>query len=213
MRHLAAETGIAVVTVPAANTSKHCSQCLMPLRHRKAPDRRTTPGWKWAICPNLDCRWQGDRDQGAWRRIAARGLTHQTRTVLDRDSGTYIVRKIVENQGRHPHSPCDQPGGPVEDRPHSATFHTPRAQATQGTLPHQAARPGGQASGGARSHGPAAAAPGSPPGPARDDDQRTHQPTQAARSSTGRGIPPTRSCLPSKVARTRARHYVLRRIA
>ncbi|MFD4322327.1 transposase [Streptomyces sp. NPDC058548] len=39
MRHLAAETGIAVVTVPARNTSKHCPQCLFPLQHRKAPDQ------------------------------------------------------------------------------------------------------------------------------------------------------------------------------
>ncbi|MFG3295939.1 transposase [Streptomyces sp. NPDC048179] len=45
MRHLAAETGIAVVTVPARGTSRHCPRCLVPLRHRKAPDRPTTPGW------------------------------------------------------------------------------------------------------------------------------------------------------------------------
>lgn len=93
MRHLAAEAGIAVVTVPARNTSKHCPQCLTPLRHRKAPDRPTTPGWKWALCPS--CRWQGDRDQGAWRRIAARGLTHQTKTVVDRTSGTMVIRSVV----------------------------------------------------------------------------------------------------------------------
>ncbi|WP_306193201.1 zinc ribbon domain-containing protein, partial [Streptomyces sp. MK5] len=74
MRHLAAEQGIAVVTVPPRNTSKHCPHCLTPLRHRKSPDRPTVTGWKWAICPNPDCGWQGDRDQGAWRRIAARGL-------------------------------------------------------------------------------------------------------------------------------------------
>jgi hypothetical protein len=37
MRHLAAASGIAVVSVPARNTSKHCPQCLVPLRHRKAP--------------------------------------------------------------------------------------------------------------------------------------------------------------------------------
>ncbi|MFF1605647.1 zinc ribbon domain-containing protein, partial [Streptomyces mirabilis] len=62
MRHLAAEVGIAVVTVPPRNTSKHCPACLTSLRHRKAPDRPTVPGWKWAICPG--CGWQGDRDQG-----------------------------------------------------------------------------------------------------------------------------------------------------
>ncbi|MFF4259166.1 zinc ribbon domain-containing protein [Streptomyces sp. NPDC001663] len=96
MRHLAAEVGIAVVTVPPRNTSKHCPHCLTPLRHRKAPDRPTTPGWKWAICPSRDCGWQSDRDQGAWRRIAARGLAHQTKTVVDRASGTMVIRRVVD---------------------------------------------------------------------------------------------------------------------
>ncbi|MEU5727308.1 zinc ribbon domain-containing protein [Micromonospora sp. NPDC047738] len=97
MRHLAAETGIAVVTVPARNTSKHCPQCLTPLQHRKAPDRPTTPGWKWAICPNTgSCGWQGDRDHGAWRRIAARGLTHQAKTVIDKTTGAMVIRSVVD---------------------------------------------------------------------------------------------------------------------
>ncbi|WP_409472308.1 zinc ribbon domain-containing protein [Streptomyces sp. HC307] len=96
MRHLAAEVGIAVVTVPARNTSRHCPHCLTPLRHRKAPDRPTTPGWKWATCPNPDCNWQGDRDTGAWQRIAARGLAHQTRTVTDRAGGTMAIRSVVD---------------------------------------------------------------------------------------------------------------------
>ncbi|MFD9406256.1 zinc ribbon domain-containing protein [Streptomyces sp. NPDC059989] len=94
MRHLAAETGIAVVTVPARNTSKHCPRCLTPLRHRKAPDRPTTPGWKWAVCPA--CAWQGDRDQGAWQRIAARGLAHQAKTVTDRTTGIMAIRTVVD---------------------------------------------------------------------------------------------------------------------
>ncbi|GHF93977.1 hypothetical protein GCM10017667_25070 [Streptomyces filamentosus] len=94
MRHLAAETGIAVVTVPARNTSRHCPHCLTPLRHRKAPDRPTTRGWKWALCPG--CGWQGDRDQGAWRRIAARGLAHQTKTTTDRTSGQVVIRTVVD---------------------------------------------------------------------------------------------------------------------
>ncbi|MEU5721761.1 zinc ribbon domain-containing protein [Micromonospora sp. NPDC047738] len=96
MRHLAAEHGIAVVTVPARNTSKHCPQCLTPLQHRKAPDRPTTPGWKWAICPNQSCRWQGDRDHGAWRRIAARGLTHQAKTITDKTTGAMVIRTVVD---------------------------------------------------------------------------------------------------------------------
>lgn len=94
MRHLAAEAGIAVVTVPARNTSRCCPNCLTPLRHRKAPDRTTTPGWKWALCP--DCGWQGDRDQGAWKRVAARGLTHQTATAVDRATGTMAIRATID---------------------------------------------------------------------------------------------------------------------
>ncbi|MEO6088408.1 MAG: zinc ribbon domain-containing protein, partial [Umezawaea sp.] len=82
MRHLAAEAGIAVVAVPAGNTSRHCPRCLEVLRHRKAPDRPAVPGWKWAVCGS--CGYQGDRDAGAWQRIAARGLTHQATTVTDR---------------------------------------------------------------------------------------------------------------------------------
>ncbi|WP_433176226.1 zinc ribbon domain-containing protein [Actinoallomurus sp. CA-150999] len=96
MRHLAAEIGIAVVTVPPKNTSKHCPQCLVPLRHCKAPDRPTTPGWKWAICPDPGCGWQGDRDHGAWRRIAARGLTHQTKTTVDRGTGQMAIPCVID---------------------------------------------------------------------------------------------------------------------
>ncbi|MEW2396737.1 zinc ribbon domain-containing protein [Streptomyces sp. NPDC046862] len=96
MRHLAAEAGIAVVTVPARDTSRNCPRCLVPLRHRKAPDRPTTPGWRWAICPNPQCDWQGDRDTGAWQRIAARGLAHQTKTVTDRATGIMSIRSVVD---------------------------------------------------------------------------------------------------------------------
>jgi hypothetical protein len=96
MRHLAAEAGIAVVTVPARHTSKHCPQCLMPLRHCKAPDRPTISGWKWAICPDLQCGWQGDRDHGAWRRIAARGLTHQHNTTVERATGHMAIRRVID---------------------------------------------------------------------------------------------------------------------
>ncbi|MGX1912000.1 zinc ribbon domain-containing protein [Streptomyces phaeochromogenes] len=96
MGHLAAEAGIAVVTVPPRNTSRHCPRCLTPLRHRKAPDRPTTAGWKWALCPHRDCGWQGDRDQGAWQRIAARGLTHQTKTITERTTGTMVIRSVID---------------------------------------------------------------------------------------------------------------------
>ncbi|MBT2440854.1 transposase [Streptomyces sp. ISL-36] len=125
MRHLAAEVGIPVVTVPARNTSKHCPQCLVPLRHRKAPDRPATPGWKWAMCPA--CGWQGDRDQGAWRRIAARGLTHQAETVTDRATGAMAIHTIVDTlETRAVVTPSNDKAGP--DR--SKTGST-RRQATR----------------------------------------------------------------------------------
>jgi IS605 OrfB family transposase len=95
IRHLAAETGIAVVTVPARDTSRRCPRCLVVLRHCKAPDQVTTPGWKWARCPA--CSWQGDRDQGAWQRIAARGLAHQVKTAADRTSGALVVRSVSDD--------------------------------------------------------------------------------------------------------------------
>ena len=92
MRHLAAEHGIAVVTVPAKNTSRHCPRCLAPLAHCKSPDQPGAPGWKWARCPG--CGWQGDRDHGAWQRIAARGLAHQAKTAAGRRADTMAVRAV-----------------------------------------------------------------------------------------------------------------------
>jgi hypothetical protein len=92
MRHIAAEHGIAVVTVPPRGTSKYCPRCLAALRHCKSPDQPGTPGWKWASC--RACGWQGDRDQGAWQRIAARGLAHQARTITDRAAGSMLVRAV-----------------------------------------------------------------------------------------------------------------------
>ncbi|QUX27912.1 transposase [Nocardiopsis akebiae] len=96
MRHAAAEVGIAVVTVPSKNTSRRCPRCLAPLQHRRAPDQ-PAPGWRWALCPDRGgCGWQGDRDAGAWQRVAARGLTHQARTVTDRATEAMGIRTVVE---------------------------------------------------------------------------------------------------------------------
>ena len=92
LRHIAAEHGVAVVIVPAKNTSRHCPRCLASLRHCKSPDQPTVSGWKWARCPG--CGWQGDRDQGAWQRIAARGLAHQAKTATDRASGAMAARSV-----------------------------------------------------------------------------------------------------------------------
>jgi hypothetical protein len=94
IRHLAAETGITVVTVPARGTSRQCPRCLAPLRHAAAPDKPGRRGWKWAVCPSPVCGWQGDRDQGAWQRIAARGLTHQHTTITDQSSRAMTIPAI-----------------------------------------------------------------------------------------------------------------------
>jgi IS605 OrfB family transposase len=92
IRHIAAEHGIAVVTVPARGTSRCCPRCLAALRHCKAPDAPAAPGWKWARCPG--CGWQGDRDTGAWQRIAARGLTHQATTTTGPGSTAMTIRAV-----------------------------------------------------------------------------------------------------------------------
>ncbi|MEU9451562.1 zinc ribbon domain-containing protein [Streptomyces sp. NPDC048277] len=127
MRHLAAEAGIAVVTVPARNTSKHCPRCLVPLHHRKAPDRPTAPGWKWALCPNRECGWQGDRDMGAWQRIAARGLAHQTKTVTERTTGTMIIRSVVETlESKAVVSPATETSGKDRSKTGPTRRTTPR---------------------------------------------------------------------------------------
>lgn len=142
-RHLAAKEGIAVVTVPPQGTSKNCPRCLAVLRHRKAPDRPTETGWKWAICPA--CGWQGDRDHGAWMRIAGRGLSHQEKTTVDRTTGTMVVRKI--NTALDAHSAVTL-YAPVKDR----TKHgpTPRRRKTSSPAPRRRGtpspvRPGGPA--------------------------------------------------------------------
>ncbi|WP_406429358.1 hypothetical protein [Streptomyces sp. NBC_01589] len=124
-----------MVIVPARGTSKYCPKCLTAFRHRTAPDR-TTPGWKWALCPNEACGYSADRDVAAWQRIGARGLQHQRLTVLDRSSGTYVIRRTVpglDQPVRHdthpgPANPSDGPqhpqgvldrtkAGPTRNRP------------------------------------------------------------------------------------------------
>jgi hypothetical protein len=140
MRHLAAGQGIAVVTVPPRGTSRNCPRCLSPLRHCKAPDRPHVPGWKWAACGG--CGWQGDRDQGAWQRIAARGLTHQHKTSADRGTGIMPVRAIDDHAEARAVVTASAPGrdrsktGPTRKR---APRPAPRRRGTPSTPP----RPGG----------------------------------------------------------------------
>ena len=135
LRHLAAEHGIAVVTVPARGTSKNCPRCLAPLRHCKAPDQPTAPGWKWARCPG--CGWQGDRDHGAWQRIAARGLTHQAQAPPSTAApAPWPSAPSTTGSKPGPSSPPTLPGGtgprpaPRPEKPHAArpgdARHPPR---------------------------------------------------------------------------------------
>jgi hypothetical protein len=192
MRHLAAETGIAVVTVPAANTSKHCPRCLVPLRHRAAPDRHTQAGWKWAVCPNPDCGRQGDRDNGAWQRIAARGLTHQNNTVADRTRGQMTIPAVVDRLeaaavviGNPKTSGAERSKtGPTRRK---TSRPAPRRRGAPSPVrPLGLSRP---ASGGKRPNGPETA-PRSRPEPERARHDQQQAPPPATRRSTRRRIPP-----------------------
>ncbi|KAK1183033.1 zinc ribbon domain-containing protein [Streptomyces sp. NBS 14/10] len=95
LRHQAAVHGIAVVIVPPRGTSKYCPRCLTAFRHHKAPNDPRA-GWAWATCPNDACGYSTGRDNAAWQRIGARGLTHQHKTSLDRTSKTFVIRRVVE---------------------------------------------------------------------------------------------------------------------
>ena len=100
---------------------------------------------------------------------------------------------------RPPHRPAGTTG-PRPDPP-GTSQHAPRP----GDAGHPPPRPlgsGGPASGGTRTNGPDPAAPRGPPAPGRDDDQHTPHRPPAARSSTGRRLPPARSRHPSTVGRT-----------
>ncbi|MGY0064260.1 zinc ribbon domain-containing protein [Streptomyces sp. LZ34] len=94
MRHLAAKTGHAVVTVPARGTSALCPQCLGALGHHPAPDRLGERGWKWAHCTG--CGLSLDRDHAAARRIVSRGLLAQAHTATEHTTHARTIRTTVE---------------------------------------------------------------------------------------------------------------------
>ncbi|MBM0226355.1 MULTISPECIES: zinc ribbon domain-containing protein [Micromonospora] len=93
--HLAAKADIAVVTVPARGTSSGCPRCGGPVKHVTAPDRRAA-GCRWATC---SCGLSLDRDHAAAQRIAARGLTNQTKTRRDRN-GNAAIRTATDTPVR-----------------------------------------------------------------------------------------------------------------
>ncbi|MGW0822058.1 zinc ribbon domain-containing protein [Streptomyces sp. NPDC002845] len=140
-RHQATAHGIAVVIVPARGTSKYCPRCLHAFRHHAAPDS-PEPGWKWATCPNAVCGYSADRDVAAWQRIGARGLTHQHTTVLDRASGTYVIRRTVQELDRpvqHTSHPGTAPSsGPAQ--PCAAADRTKAGPTRNSPAPRQRRR-------------------------------------------------------------------------
>jgi hypothetical protein len=181
LRHIAAEYGIAVVTIPPRGTSKNCPRCLAPLRHSKSPDQPAAPGWKWAWCPG--CGWQGDRDQGAWQRIAARGLTHQAKTTTSRDTGIMAVRAIDDGlEARAVVAPYSS------GRDRSKTGPTLR-RSTSRRAPGRRTAPSPPRSprGGQRPEGPATPARPLPRAAARDQRASTTCTEPARRSHRARG--------------------------
>ncbi|WP_433171766.1 zinc ribbon domain-containing protein [Actinoallomurus sp. CA-150999] len=191
MRHLAAETGIAVVTVPPKNTSKHCPHCLLPLRHCKAPDRPTAPGWKWAICPGPDCGWQGDRDHGAWRRIAARGLTHQHNTNVDRATGQMTIGRVIDTL---------EAGAVITGTAPSQASGGDRSKT--GPTPRRTSRPAPRRRGAPSTPGPHGSAGQRPEGRAHTD----HRPPRAACRYQGVRTPVHTISSTTPTRRNRPRH-------
>ncbi|WSX88665.1 transposase [Micromonospora sp. NBC_00898] len=93
--HLAAKADIAVVTVPARGTSSGCPRCGTAVTHVKTPEGRVA-GYRWAHC---SCGLSLDRDHAAAQRIAARGLTNQTKTRRDRN-GQAAIRTATDTPVR-----------------------------------------------------------------------------------------------------------------
>jgi hypothetical protein len=179
-RHQAARYGIAVVIVPARGTSRYCPACLTAFRHRAAPDR-TAPGWKWASCPNTACGYSADRDVAAWQRIGARGLQHQHLTVLDRASGTYVIRRTVPELDR-PVRHTTHPGPAIPDGPQQQAAAVDRTKAgptRNRPVPRQRRRvpaPPGTLAAASASAGPGGKRPaGRQPQPPTHRTQRRHR--------------------------------------
>jgi Putative transposase DNA-binding domain len=94
IRHLAARSGIATVTVPARGTSRGCPRCGAVLLHTPAPDRIRERGWRWAVCRS--CGLANDRDHAASERIVARGLLGQAHIRTEPKTGHHAITMVVE---------------------------------------------------------------------------------------------------------------------
>lgn len=109
LRHLGARAGIAVVEVPAKDTSKLCPRCHTRLTHVPSPDRSQQRGHTWALCPT--CGFSADRDHAAAERIVSRGLASQQqvraqpRTHARRVVGHHDVKVRRSKRRRTPQQP------------------------------------------------------------------------------------------------------------
>ncbi|MEU3305403.1 hypothetical protein ABZ729_37205 [Streptomyces sp. NPDC006678] len=71
-------------------------------------------------------------------------LTHQAKTVTDPASGAMVIRSVVDTLEAHAALTPTTTKTSRKDRTDPAPDHTPRAQATQGTLPGRPPGPAGQ---------------------------------------------------------------------
>ena len=136
LRHIAAEHGIAVVTVPPRGTSKNCPRCLAPLRHCKAPDQPARARVEVGQVPRL--RLAG---RPRPRRLAAdRRPRPRPPGQVPPPAVTPAPWPSAPSMTGSKHAPSSPPTLPGRDRsksrPDAPEKHpTPRAQATHGTLP------------------------------------------------------------------------------
>jgi hypothetical protein len=186
-RHLGGQTGIAVVTVPAAGTSRDCPRCLTALVHTAAADT-DRPGRGWSRCPA--CGYQAGRDHAAAERIVGRGLATQTsvRTACD---GTRTVPAGAPDQNPHVrrsrlrrHKPAPLTNArPDRERTTAPPARLARSAEARATRPGPAAPPrprGAQRPAGRRP---------SPIRQAPSNTTRTPRATRANAKATARGFP------------------------
>ena len=106
-KHLAAQEGICVVTVPARGTSSFCPRCLSPLTHVKASDRLDEQGHAWAYCSSKPkaqkksdltqgCSYSANRDHSGAQRVLTRGLAGQPYTKMVPDTNVGSIRKSID---------------------------------------------------------------------------------------------------------------------
>jgi IS605 OrfB family transposase len=109
LRHIAAEHGIAVVTVPPHGTSKNCPRCLAPLRHCRSPEQPTVAGWKWARCPGAAGRATATKAPGSASPPAASPT--RTRPLSAATPALWPYAPLTTRSKPGPSSRLTLPGG------------------------------------------------------------------------------------------------------